>query len=79
MDASTGAQDFEGGLTLTQIDKDNRFSVIALASRLLLKEEKQFSPFLLEMRAMLWATRYFQDHLRGQQFILFTNYKPLQT
>ena len=81
VDATTGAQDFEGGLRaiLTQIDTNNRFAVVAYASRLLSNEEKQFSPFLLEMRAMVWATNYFQNHLRGQQFILFTDHKPLQT
>ena len=81
VDASTGAPDFEGGLgaILTQIDSNNRFAVIVYASRLLSKDEKQFSPFLLEMRAMVWATRYFQGHLQGQRFILFTDHKPLQT
>ena len=66
VDASTGAQDFEGGLgaILTQIDVNNRFAVIAYALRLLSEEEKQFSSFLLEMRAMVWATCYFQNHLR---------------
>ena len=64
VDASTGGQDFEGGLDAipTQIDANNRFAVIAYASRLLYKDEKQFSPFLLEMRAMVWATHYFQNH-----------------
>ena len=28
---------------------------------------------------MVWATGYFQNHLPGQQFILFTDHKPLQT
>ena len=58
VDASSGAQDFKGGLgaILTQIDKNSCFSVIAYVSRLLSKEEKQFSLFLLEMRAMVWAT-----------------------
>ena len=81
VDASTGAQDFEGGLgaILTQIDTNNHFAVIAYASQLLSNKEKQYSPFLLEMRAMVWATNYFQIHLRGQQFILFTDHKPLQT
>ena len=81
MDASTGAQDFEGGLgaILTQQDAHGRFSVIAYASRLLQGEEKNFSPFLLEMRAMVWATRYFREQLRGHRFILFTDHKPLAT
>ena len=81
VDASKGAQYFEGGLgaILTQLDKHEQFSVIAYASRLLLTEEKQFLPFLLKMRAMVWATGYFQQQLRGQKFILFTDLKPLQT
>ena len=81
VDVSTGAQDFEGGLgaILTQIDKQGQFSVIANPSRLLVTKEKQFSPFLLEMRAMAWATRYFRYQLRGQRFLLFTDHKPLQT
>ena len=81
VDASTGSQDCEGGLgaILTQIDKNGQFSVIAYASRLLTSTEQQYSPFLLEMRAMVWATRHFQEHLRGQRFILFTDHKPLQT
>ena len=80
VDASTGALDFEGGFgaILTQIDTNNPFAVIAYASRLLSNKEKQVSPFLLEMRAMVWATSYFQSHLRGQQFILFTNHKPVR-
>ena len=81
VDASTGAQDLEGGLgaILTQMDAHGRFSVIAYASRLLQGEEKNFSPFLLEMRAMVWATRYFCEQLRGRRFILFTDHKPLAT
>ena len=27
----------------------------------------------------MWATRHFNDHLQGQQFILFADPKPLQT
>ena len=68
MDASTGAQDFVGGLgaILSQIDQKGQFSVIAYSSRLLGEEEKHFSPFLLKMRAMVWATHHFKDQLRGQ-------------
>ena len=81
VDASTGPKDFEGGLgaILSQLDAHGRFSVIAYASRLLQGEEKNFSPFLLEMRAMVWATRCFREQLRGRRFILFTDHKPLAT
>ena len=30
-------------------------------------------------RAMVWATRHFQDQFGGQNFILFTDHKPMQT
>ena len=58
VDASTGAKDFEGGLgaILTQMDAHSCFLVIAYASRLLQGDEKNFWPFLLEMRAMVRAT-----------------------
>ena len=80
-DASMGAQDFAGGLgaILTQIDSKGCFLVIAYASCLLIDKEEQFWPFLLKMRAMVWAARFLQYQLRGQNFILFTDHKPLQT
>ena len=55
VDDSTGAQDFVGGLgaILTLMGQNSRFSVITYASQLLSKAEKQISPFLLEMRAMV--------------------------
>ena len=31
------------------------------------------------MRAIVWATRYFREQLRGHRFILFTDHKPLAT
>ena len=67
VDTSTGAKDFEEGLgaILTQMDAHGRFSIIAFASRLLQDDEKNLSPFLLEMRAMVWATRYFREQLRS--------------
>jgi hypothetical protein len=33
---------------------------------------------LLEMDAVVWAMEYHQEHLRGWQFILYTNHKPLE-
>ena len=55
VDDSTGAQDFVGGFgaILTLMGQNSRFSVITYASQLLSKAEKQISPFLLEMRAMV--------------------------
>ena len=52
VDASTGAKDYEGGLgaNLTQMDAQWQVFGHLLASRLPQDEEKNLSPFLLEMR-----------------------------
>ena len=66
------------GAILTQIDKAGNFHAISYASRQLVTHEKNYSPFLLEMQAAVWGMDYFQEHLRGKRFILFTDHKPLE-
>jgi hypothetical protein len=60
-DASCGDDNNPGGMgaILTQVDKDANFFVIAYASRKLLKHEKNYTPFLLEMHAAVWGMEYF--------------------
>jgi hypothetical protein len=41
--------------------------------------EKNYSPFLLKKDAVVWAMEYYQEHLRGRRFILYTDHKPLET
>jgi hypothetical protein len=79
-DASTGTQSVDGGLgaVLTQIDELGEFKVVAYASRTLATAEKNYPPFLLEMRAATWGMDYFSEHLRGKHFKLFTDHKPLE-
>ena len=72
VDALTGAKDFEGGLGPSSL----RWMPMAASWS---SPMPPFSPFLLEMRAMVWATRYFCEQLRGRRFILFTDHKPLAT
>jgi hypothetical protein len=79
VDAATGSETTTGGLgaILAQIDAQGKFHAVCYASRRLNKEN-QYSPFLLEMAAAVWAIKTFKDHLNGVRFILFTDHKPLQ-
>ena len=54
------------------------FHAISYASRQLVTHEKNYLPFLLEMQSAIWGMEYFQEHLRGKRFILFTDHKPLE-
>jgi hypothetical protein len=57
VDASTGAETIEGGMgaILCQIDKTRKFHAVSYASKQLIKHEKNYSPFLLKMDAVVWA------------------------
>ncbi len=81
MDALTGTDSVEEGMgaILTQIDKNGKFHAISYASKQLIKHEKNYSPFLLEMDAVVCAMKYHQKHLRGRRFILYTDPKPLES
>jgi hypothetical protein len=79
-DAATGSADFTGGLgaILTQMDQHGNHYAISFASRQLKDHEKNYSPFLLEAAAAVWGMEIFNEYLRGRQFILFTDHKPLE-
>ena len=79
-DAATGTADSPGGLgaILTQIDKEGNHYDISFASRQLKDHEKNYSPFLFEAAAAVWGMEVFNEYLRGKQFILFTDHKPLE-
>jgi hypothetical protein len=57
VDASTGTDTVEGGMgaILCQIGKTGKFYAISYASKQLIKHEKNYSTFLLEMDAEVWA------------------------
>jgi hypothetical protein len=80
VDAATGRGTLEGGVgaILTQLDPQGNFNVIAYASRALVKHEKNYTPFLLEMMAGVWAMNHFDNYLRGRKFTLFTDHRPLE-
>jgi hypothetical protein len=79
IDAATGSETTTGGLgaILAQVDEHGKFHAVCYASRRLNEKEAQYSPFLLEMAAAVWAIKSFKDHLTGVRFILFTDHKPL--
>ena len=66
------------GAILTQIDEKGEHQVIAYASRKLVQHEKNYTPYLLEMQAAIWAMEHFDTHLRGRHFTLFTDHRPLE-
>ena len=80
VDASTGNATTEGGMgaILTQIDKQGTFHVISYGSRQLIKHEKNYSPFLLEMAAAVWGMDFYNEYLKGKQFTLYTDHRPLE-
>ena len=79
-DASTGGSEFKGGYgaVLTQRDETGESHVIAYASRALQKHEENYTPFLAEMMAAVWAMQHFSVYLKGRKFTLFTDHKPLE-
>jgi hypothetical protein len=78
--ASFGDENTEGGLgaILTQLDNTGKFYIIAYASHKLQKYEKNYTPFLLEMQAAIFGMETFEVNLRGRDFKLFTDHKPLE-
>jgi len=81
VDAATGNnENSEGGLgaILCQQDPQGNFNVIAYASRALIKHERNYTPFLLESMAAVWAMNHFDSYLRGKQFVLYTDHRPLE-
>jgi hypothetical protein len=70
VDASTGSASSEGGMgaILAQIDKSGTFHVISYGSRQLVKHEKNYSPYLVEMAAAVWGMEFYNEYLKGKQF-----------
>jgi hypothetical protein len=79
-DAATRTADAPGGLGEILTQKDNNCSHynISFTSRQLKDNKKNYSPFLLEAAAAVWGMYVFNKYLRGKQFVLFTNHKPLE-
>lgn len=80
-DAALGDKDNAGGFGAVLLQKrpDGREAVIAYASRPLKDHEKNYSAYLLETAAAVWAIEHFDVYLIGRQFTLVTDHKPLET
>ena len=79
VDGSLGDQEQEGGLgahLMQEDDKGNK-ATIAFASRQLKAHEKNYSAFLLELQAAVYAIEYFSHYLTGRSFVLHTDHAPL--
>ena len=77
-DAAAGDEANPGGLgaVLTQHTEKGPVAV-AFASRALTAAEKKQSAFLLELQAVVWAMDHFSPYLKGQQFQVLTDHKPV--
>jgi len=60
------------------MDEHGNHYAISFTSRQLKDPEKNYSPFLLEAAAAVWGMEIFNEYLRGKQFVLFTDHKPLE-
>jgi hypothetical protein len=73
VDAAVGSSSTRGGLgaCLMQASSDGSGNLrpIAFASRQLKAHEKNYSAFLLELQAAVFAIDHFQQHLRGRHFL----------
>ena len=79
-DASGGIDGAEGalGAALTQIQKGEK-RMIAYASRRLKKHERNYSAYLLEKAAIVYAIEHFAHLLKGRRFVVFTDHRPITT
>jgi hypothetical protein len=79
-DGSLGNAANAGGLgaVLMQEGNNGNDRVIAYASRQLKGYEKNYLAFLLEMQAAVFGIEHFDVYLRGKQFTLFTDHKPME-
>jgi RNase H-like domain found in reverse transcriptase/Reverse transcriptase (RNA-dependent DNA polymerase) len=62
--------------TLAKIDKNGQVHIISHASHQLKENEKNYSPFLLELTASVWGMDNYNEYLKGSQFTLFADPMP---
>jgi transposase InsO family protein len=81
VDASIGSDEIPGGLgaALVQIGEDDVPRAIGYASSGLSKFQRNYSAYLLELQAAVFGITHFDVYLRGRQFTLHTDHRPLET
>ena len=77
-----GNPKFPGGLgavLMQQWPEDNKYRVIAYASRSLRDHERNYSAFMLELLAVHFGIKKFHHYIYGgKTFTVFTDHKPLE-
>ena len=80
VDASQGLRGEPGGLgaSLIQEDDEGNPRAIGFASRGLIDHEKNYTAYLLELRAAVFGIEYFDTYLKGRHFFLHSDHRPME-
>ena len=74
---SADASSYGLGTVLQQQQKDGELRLIAFISRSLSYIEKRYAQIEKKALAVTWASEKFKDYLKGLQYMLETDHKPL--
>ena len=66
------------GAILSQVGKDGEEHPVCFASRSCNGAEQNYSSFVGELLAVVWATSHFRPYLFGNSFHLVTDHQPLE-
>ena len=79
-DGAIGSEREPGGLgaVLCQEDVDGRLRPVAYASRALQDNERNYSAFLIEMSAIVFAIQHWHTYLYGRFFFVHCDHKPIE-
>ena len=78
IDGSLGTPEAEGGLgAVLMQEQEGKLRPIAFASRRLQGHEKNYSAFLIELAAAVYAVDHFSVYLRSRHFVLHSDHKPM--
>ena len=73
-----GGSSYGLGAILNQKQSNGEFKPVAYASRTLNPVERRYSQTERESLAILWAIQRFKVYLFGMNFVVYTDYKPIE-